>query len=80
MKRIVFVLILVSLLTFADDRMATHEMIQNIERQIQEREDRNREKFENIERRTNEQQLLDELRDQKRQYEIDRIIDESNNR
>ena len=80
MKRIVFVLILVSLPTFADDRMATHEMIQNIERQIQEREDRNREKFENIERRTNEQQLLDELRDQKRQYEIDRIIDESNNR
>lgn len=80
MKRIVFVLILVSLPTFADDRMTTHEMIQNIERQIQEREDRNREKFENIERRTNEQQLLDELRDQKRQYEIDRIIDESNNR
>ncbi|MEN9597552.1 MAG: hypothetical protein QX193_06780 [Methylococcales bacterium] len=80
MKRIVFVLILVSLPTFADDRMTTHEMIQNIERQIQEREDRNREKFENMERRTNEQQLLDELRDQKRQYEIDRIIDESNNR
>lgn len=80
MKRIVFVFILVSLPTFADDRMTTHEMIQNIERQIQEHEDRNREKFENMERRTNEQQLLDELRDQKRQYEIDRIIDESNNR
>ena len=80
MKRIVFVLILVSLPTFADDRMTTHEMIQKIDRKIQEREDRNREKFENMERRTNEQQLLDELRDQKRQYEIDRIIDESNNR
>ena len=80
MKRIVFVFILVSLPTFADDRMTTHEMIQNIERQIQEHEDRNREKFENMERRTNAQQLLDELRDQKRQYEIDRIIDESNNR
>lgn len=36
--------------------------------------------FEMAEHVNYEQQLLDKLRDQKRQYEIDRIIDESNNR
>ncbi len=71
-------LMLFSISSHAVDFRNPHEMVQNIEREIQERNDRNREKFEDLKHRANEQLLLDELREQRRQYEIDRMIDESN--
>lgn len=77
-KVILFLLLLVSVAN-ANDRQTPHEMAEHYQREIREREDRNREKFDELERRANERELLNELREQKRQYEIDRIIDESNN-
>ena len=76
-KIILSLLLLVSVAN-ASDRLTPHEMVLHYEREIQEREIRNYAKFEDLKHRIVEQQLLDELWEQKRQYEIDRIIDESN--
>lgn len=78
MIKIILSLLLLVSVANAKDNLTPHEMVEHYEREIQEREDRNREKFEDLKHRANEQQLLDELREEKRQYEIDRIIDETN--
>lgn len=72
------VFLLFSISAHAVDYDKTQQQADRYMREIREREDRNREKFDELEHRANERQLLDELREQKRQYEIDRMIDNTN--
>jgi Spy/CpxP family protein refolding chaperone len=73
---LVFALVSPSILA-ADYEQSPSQMANRYLHEIQEREDRNRAKFDDLERRANERQIIDELRQQKRQNEIDRMIDEN---
>lgn len=53
------------------------EMANFYENQIKERERENAEKWREIEQRSRENEIRDELRYQRRQYGIDRMIDEN---
>lgn len=71
------ILCVLSASAFADYSQSPQQMANRYLHEIQEREDRNRAKFDDLERRANERQIIDELRQQKRQNEIDRMIDEN---
>jgi hypothetical protein len=53
------------------------EMANFYENQIRQRERDNTEKWRDIDQRNREDELRRELREQRRQYEIDRLIDEN---
>lgn len=76
MKRAIILCVL-STSAFADYSQSPQQMAEKYQREIQERDSRNKAKFDDLERRANERQIIDELRQQKRQYEIDRMIDEN---
>lgn len=76
MKRAIILCIL-SASAFADYSQSPQQQVDRYMREIREREDRNREKFDDLERRANEREIIDELREQKRQFEIDKMIDEN---
>jgi hypothetical protein len=78
MNKIILVLLFVTSSTFAVDFSNPQKMAEHYQREIQEREDRNREKFEDLERRSKESKREYEYQQMQRQYEIDRMIDETN--
>lgn len=76
MKRAIILCVL-SASAFADYSQSPQQMADKYMREIREREDRNREKFDDLERRANERQIIDELREQNYSRDVDRMIDES---
>lgn len=72
MKRAVILCIL-STTVFAD--YSQQQQADGYMREIREREARNREKYDDLERRENEREIIQELRQQQWQNEFDRMID-----
>lgn len=70
-------LILFSISAHAVDYDKTQQQADRYMREIREREDRNREKYNDLERRANEREIIRELREQQWQHEFDRMIDEN---
>lgn len=82
MKRVqialTLVLVLVSPSILADNYESPQKMAEHYQREIQERTDRDKAKFDDLERRANEREIIYELRKQNNQREIDKMIDENN--
>lgn len=76
MKRAIILFVL-SASAFADYSQSPQQMADKYMREIREREDRNREKFDDLERREKERALEYEVQQLRQQYEFDRLIDES---
>jgi hypothetical protein len=71
------VFLLFSISAHAVDYDKTQQQADRYMREIREREDRNREKFDDLERREKERALEYEVQQLRQQYEFDRLIDES---
>lgn len=68
---------LFSISAHAVDYDKTQQQADRYMRESRELEDRNREKYNDLERRANEREIIRELREQQWQHEFDRMIDEN---
>lgn len=73
----IFLLLINPTLAFADYNQSPQQMAEKYQRESRELEDRNREKYNDLERRANEREIVRELREQQWQHEFDRMIDEN---